>query len=62
MAQTGVLHFSERDHVAMLLVNQYPFLRAGNVTIFIKITGTFIGRRCSTTRTVCMVLALAMKM
>ena len=40
MAQTEVLRFSEREHIAMLLVNQYPFLKgsfgAGHVSIFIK--------------------------
>ena len=57
-----------RDHVAMLLANQYPFIKgsfgAGHVSIFIIIlylflllfSCSFIGRRCSTTHVVCMVL------
>ena len=57
-----------RDHVAMLLANQYPFPKgsfgAGHVSIFIIIlylflllySCSFIGRRRSTTHIVCMVL------
>jgi hypothetical protein len=37
MAQTDVLHYSEREHIAMLLVTQYPFLKGsfgtGHVSI-----------------------------